>query len=105
LSRRCKLCGGSRLTWTAPATLRIASGGSASLAVVAHNPTDGTITLPHPLACTPRLDQGEICTEMAQMIGAGQSASAQYTIDAHGIAPGNYTLKIEGVLTIPVIVS
>jgi hypothetical protein len=40
-----------------------------------------------------------------QLINSGQSASAQYTIDAHGIAPGHYLLKIEGVLTVAVTVS
>ena len=42
---------------------------------------------------------------MVQLIGAGQSASAPYTIDARGIAKGHYTLKIEGVLTVAVTVS
>jgi hypothetical protein len=42
---------------------------------------------------------------MVQTIAPGGSATATYTIDARGIAPGNYTLQIEGVLTIPVTVS
>ena len=100
-----KQYGASALTWTAPSSLTIASGKTAPLSVTAHNPTDGTVTLPHPLSCTPRLDHGEICTEMVQLVGAGQSASAQYTIDAHGIAAGHYTLNIEGVLTVAVTVS
>ncbi len=100
-----KQYGAQMLTWTAPKTLTIVSGKTAALAVTAHNPTDGTVTLPHPLACTPHLDQSGICTEMAQLIPAGQSASAQYTIDAKGIAPGHYTLDIEGVLTVAVTVS
>jgi hypothetical protein len=73
--------------------------------VSAHNGTDGTVTLPHPLACTPRLDGNGMCTEMAQIINSGASASAQYTIDAHGIAPGHYALRIEGALTIAVTVT
>ncbi|MDP9332871.1 MAG: hypothetical protein M3Q30_06140, partial [Actinomycetota bacterium] len=92
-------------TWDAPPSLAIAAGMSASLAVIAHNPTDGTVTLPHPLACTPRLDHGEVCTEMVQLISSGRSASARYTIDASGIAKGHYTLRIEGVLTVAVTVS
>jgi len=100
-----KQYGAAALTWTAPPTLTIGSGKTAALAVTAHNGTDGTVTLPHPLSCTPRLDQSGVCTEMAQIIGSGQSASAQYTIDAHGIAPGHYTLTIEGVLTIAVTVT
>jgi hypothetical protein len=97
--------GASVLTWTAPSTLTVASGKTAPLAVTAHNPTNGTVTLPHPLACTPRLDHTGVCAEMVQLIGAGQSASAQYTIDAKGIAPGKYSLSIEGVLTVAVTVS
>jgi len=93
------------LTWSAPASMTIASGKTASLSVTAHNGSDGTVTLPHPLSCTPRLDHGEFCAEVVQLIGAGQSASAQYTIDARGIAAGNYTLNIEGVLTVRVTVS
>ena len=97
--------GPSVLTWTAPGSLMIAAGQRKPMSVTAHNPTKGTVTLPHPLACTPRIDNSEMCTEMAQFIGAGQSASAQYTIDATGIAPGHYTMRIEGVLTVNVTVS
>ena len=42
---------------------------------------------------------------MVQLITAQQSASAQYTIDARGVAAGHYTLRIEGVLTINVTVT
>ncbi len=100
-----KQYGASALTWSAPTSLTIASGATATLSVTAHNPTDGTVTLAHPLSCTPRLDHGEMCPEMTQLIGSGQSAGAQFTIDAHGIAAGHYTLSIEGVLSIPVTVS
>ena len=93
------------MTWDAPASLAITAGKTATLSVTAHNRTDGTVTLPHPLACTPRLDHGEMCPEMVQLIGSGQSASARYTIDASGIAKGHYTLKIEGVLTVAVTVT
>jgi hypothetical protein len=100
-----KQYGASALTWTAPGALTIAAEHSGPLSVTAHNPTDGTVTLSHPLACTPRLDHSEMCPEMVQLIPAGGSASAQYTIDAHGIAPGHYVLKIEGVLSVPVTVT
>ena len=100
-----KQYGASVLTWDAPHSLSIASGNSKALSVTAHNPSDGTVTLPHPLSCAPRLDHGEICPEMVQLLSSGQSASAQYTISAKGIAPGSYTLSIEGVLTVRVTVS
>lgn len=100
-----KQYGASALTWDAPPSLAIAAGKTATLSVTAHNRTDGTVTLPHPLACTPRLDHGEFCTEVVQLIGSGQSASARYTIDARGTTKGHYTLKIEGVLTVSVTVS
>jgi hypothetical protein len=100
-----KQYGPSVLTWDAPRSLAIAAGKSATLPVTAHNPTDGTVTLPYPLSCTPRLDNGEMCPAMVQFIGAGQSASTRFTIDARGFAKGKYTLKIEGVLTVAVTVS
>ena len=100
-----KQYGATVLTWDAPRSLTVAAGKTAPLVVTAHNPTDGTVTLPHPLACTPRLDHGEVCPEMVQLISPGQSASAKYVIDASGIAKGRYTLTIEGVLTISVTVN
>jgi hypothetical protein len=100
-----KQYGASALTWNAPGSMTVASGKTATLAVTGHNPTNGTVTLPHPLSCTPRLDHSEVCPEMVQYVGPGQSASAQYTIDAHGIAPGQYPLRIEGVLTVNVTVT
>jgi hypothetical protein len=100
-----KQYGPSVLTWNAPKHLSVPAGKTATLTVTAHNPTDGIVNLPHPLSCTPRLDDTGVCPEMVQTIPAGGSASAQYTIDAQGIAPGRYTLNIEGVLTVPVTVS
>src|SRR5206468_12965589 len=100
-----KQYGASALTWDAPPSLAIAAGKTATLSVTAHNPTDVTVTLPHPLACTPRLDHGEMYPDMVQLIGSGQSASARYTIDASGIAKGQDTLKIERVLTVAVTVT
>jgi hypothetical protein len=40
-----------------------------------------------------------------QVIAPGGSASATFSIDAHGVAEGTYQLRIEGVLTVPVTVS
>ena len=100
-----KQYGPSVLTWDAPRALAIAAGKTATLPVTAHNRTDGTVTLPYPLSCTPRLDNGEMCPAMVQLIGAGQSASTRFTIDGRGFAKGRYTLKIEGVLTVAVTVS
>lgn len=100
-----KQYGPAALTWSAPRSFELAAGTSKLLAITAHNPTDGTVTLPHPLSCAPRLDHGEMCPEMVQLVGAGQAASANYTIDASGVAKGHYTLDIEGVLTVAVTVS
>ena len=100
-----KQYGPSVLTWDVPRSLAIAAGKSATLPVTAYNPTDGTVTLPYPLSCTPRLDNGEMCPAMVQLIRAGQSTSTRFTIEARGVAKGKYALKIEGVLTVAVTVS
>jgi hypothetical protein len=97
--------GASVLTWTAPTSIDIAAGASASLTVRAHNPTGRAVSLDHPLACTPRLDHSEVCADVVQSIPAGASVTVRYTIDAAGFAPGKYTLRIEGVLTVAVTVS
>jgi hypothetical protein len=98
--------GPSALIWNAnPGSLAITAGGTKALSVTARNPTAAVVSLPHPLSCTPRLDNGEMCSETVQQIGPGQSASATYTIDATGFARGFYDVKIEGVLTVPVTVS
>jgi hypothetical protein len=99
-----KQYGVSALTWSGPRSMTILAGKTVVLAVAAHNHTDGTVTLPHPLSCTPRLDHGEICAAVVQILPHGTSAGAQYTIDARGVAPGHYTLTIEGVLTVAVTV-
>jgi hypothetical protein len=100
-----KQYGASVLTWNAPHTMTIPSGKTAPLTVIAANHTDGVVNLPHPLSCTPRLDHSEVCAEVVQTIQPGGAATATYLIDARGIAPGNYTLQIEGVLTVLVTVS
>ncbi len=93
------------LEWTAPFGLEIRAEHTAQLSVTAHNPTDRPARLSHPLSCTPRINEDEICTQNVQLVGPGQSVSATYTIDARGVAPGLYTLRVEGVLTISVTVS
>ncbi len=100
-----KQYGASVLTWSAPRAMTIASGTTGTLAVTAHNPTDGIVTLSHPLSCAPRLDHSEVCSQNVQPIGSGQSASARYTIDAHGVAAGHYTITIEAALTVTVAVT
>jgi len=97
--------GADRLTWTAPKEMTIVSGHTAPLTVQAHNATDRVVSLSHPLGCTPRLDGDDFCSDIVQLIGIGQTASAHFTIDAHGIVAGHYTLVIEGVLTVNVTVS
>jgi hypothetical protein len=97
--------GAKSLTWTAPRTLTIPAGGTAPLSVLAYNPTGRSVSLSHPLSCTPRLDHGEVCADVVQLIGSHRSAGAHYTIDATGVVAGSYTLTIEGVLTVNVTVS
>ncbi len=91
----------SALTWSAPLSITVQHGQSTAYSVTAHNPTDGSITLPHPLSCAPTLDNSGMCSEIAQIIPAGGTVSVMYSLDAN-VAPGNYTLDIEGVLKIPV---
>lgn len=98
--------GASFLTWDAPRAITIKAGATKTISVVAHNPTNGVVTLPHPLSCAPRLDHSEICAESVQLVASGASAGAQYTIDATGTAAGqHYTLNVEGVLSIAVTIS
>ncbi len=95
----------SAIQWTAPASITVAHNANKTITVVAHNPTNGTITLPHPLACTPTLRGDGMCTEMAQILRPGESATAQYKVDGSEVPPGNYTLDVEGVLKIKVTVT
>jgi hypothetical protein len=76
------------------------------VSVSAHNPTEGTVTLPHPLSCAPRLQHDEVCTEVAQLVAPGATARATYTIDATDVPAGGYTLYVEnGALKIAVTVT
>jgi hypothetical protein len=92
----------SAIRWTAPSSVTIAHNASTTITVIAHNPANGTITLPHPLACAPTLRGDGMCTEMAQILAPGESATAHYKIDGGEVPPGNYTLVVEGVLKINV---
>lgn len=93
------------LQWTAPSTITMKRGTEKTITVSVHNPTDGVVTLGVPLSCAPRLQNDGICPQVAQLVQPGTTASATYTIDANGVAPGNYTLTIEGVWKIRVTVT
>jgi hypothetical protein len=95
----------SAIRWTAPSSLTIAHDAQTTITVVAHNPTSGTITLPQPLACAPTLSGNGMCTAMAQILAPGETATAHYKIDGGEVSPGNYTLSVEGVLSIKVTVT
>jgi hypothetical protein len=95
----------SALVWTAPANVSMQSGTQVHVTVSVRNPTDGTVTLPHPLSCTPRLQHDEVCPEMAQLVGPHQIAGTIYVLDATGVAPGVYRLKLEGVRPLTVTVT
>jgi hypothetical protein len=94
----------SVLQWTVPPSVTIMAGKTVLVAVMVTNPSKGVVTLPHPLSCAPRLDDSEVCSETVQRIAPDASASATYRLDAHGIAPGTYSLSIEGLHTITVTV-
>ena len=104
----------SVLQWTAtPAALTIKSGSAGVLTVEVTNPTDGTVTLPHPLSCPPTLrgPKGHVigygvCTEMAQIMSPHQTLRQKYVIkassDGGALAPGNYTASVENLFDVKV---
>jgi hypothetical protein len=110
----------SVLQWNAtPAALTIKSGGHALLTVHVTNPTDGTVTLPHPLSCAPTLrgPKGHVigsgvCAEMAQLMAPHDRLTQRYTIYAtdtaaaggDALAPGYYTLSVENLFDVKVTV-
>jgi hypothetical protein len=94
----------SVLTWTGPTSITVKKGAPLKVTVAAHNPTAGNVALAHPLACAPKLDHSEICTEVLQIIGPGATVSASYTI-ATDIGPGLFGLNVGGVHNIPVTVT
>jgi hypothetical protein len=95
------------LQWSAtPAALTIKSGGHASFTVHVTNPTNGTVTLPHPLSCAPTLrgPKGHtigfaVCEEMAQVMSPHDALTQTYVItassDGTALAPGTYTATVE----------
>ena len=107
----------SALQWTAtPAALTIKSGGRATLTVHVTNPTDGTVTLPHPLSCGPTLrgPKGHVigfgvCEEMAQVMSPHDALTQRYTISANAdgnpLAPGNYTASVENLFDVRVTIT
>jgi len=66
----------SVLRWSAtPAALAIPAGGHKTLTVHVVNPSEGTVTLGHPLSCAPTLHDAKghaigygVCVEMAQLM-------------------------------------
>lgn len=104
----------SVLQWSAvPSALTIKSGGRATLTVHVVNPTDGTVTLGHPLSCPPTLrgPSGNVigfgvCTEIAQVMNPHDELTQQYTISANAngkpLKPGNYTASVENLFDVRV---
>ena len=97
----------SVLQWSAsPASLTVASGATASVAVTVRNPSNGVVTLPVPLSCGPKLDGSGVCPEVAQLIQPHTQSVVRYVVGATNISPGKYQLLIEsGLFAIPVTVT
>jgi hypothetical protein len=111
----------SALQWAAtPAALTIKSGGHRVLTVHVTNPTDGTVTLPHPLSCAPTLrgPKGHmigfgVCEEMAQVMSPHDQLTQRYTIYATdtaaagggAVAPGTYTASVENLFDVKVTIT
>jgi hypothetical protein len=97
----------SVLQWSAaPSALRIRANEVATLVVTVRNPSDGVVTLPVPLSCTPKLDGSGVCPQMTDTVQPHSQRGQMYKVDPEGLAPGNYSLKIEGGLySVPVTVN
>jgi hypothetical protein len=107
----------SVLQWSAtPAALTIKSGGHASFTVHVINPTNGTVTLPHPLSCAPTLrgPKGHtigfgVCVEMAQIMSPHETLTETYVIkassDGNALAPGTYTASVENLFDVKVTIT
>ena len=93
------------LKWTAPKLVEVVEGQTATFTVSAHNPESRDVAMPHPLSCAPRIDGSELCADMVQLVAPHATVTQRYTIDATGIAPGHYTMRVEGVLKIAVTVA
>jgi hypothetical protein len=107
----------SVLQWSAtPAALTVPAGAHATLEVHVVNPSDGTVTLGHPLSCPPTLrgPKGHVignavCTEMAQLLAPHQQMTQRYVItaasDGVALAPGIYTANVENLFDVKVTVT
>ncbi len=109
------------MKWTSqPQALSIKAGGKAFLTVTVENPTDGTVTLGHPLSCPPTVKPvngapigGAVCVEMAQIMDPHEKIVAHYTIHAtdtadEGGAPlkaGQYIVTVENLYDVKVTVT
>jgi hypothetical protein len=107
----------SVLQWSAtPAALTIPAGGDAVLRVHVVNPSDGTVTLGHPLSCPPTLRDANghvvgsaVCTEMAQLLAPHEQQTQRYVItaiaDGAPLEPGKYTASVENLFDVKVTVT
>lgn len=95
----------SVLHWDVPASVTVQTGATVTVKVSAHNPSQGVVALPRPLSCVPRLQHDEVCVQVVQYVAPDQTVNATWPIDATGVAPGVYTLDVEGVRTIEVTVT
>ena len=111
----------SVLRWSAtPAALAIPAGGHKTLTVHVVNPSEGTVTLGHPLSCAPTLHDAKghaigygVCVEMAQLMAPHDALTQRYTIYATdtgaaggaALKPGAYTATIEDLFDVKVTVT
>jgi hypothetical protein len=111
----------SVLQWSsAPGSLTIPAGGHKELTVHVVNPSDGTVTLGHPLSCAPTLRDAKghsigygVCVEMAQLMAPHDELTQKYTIYAtdtsaaggNALKPGTYTATIEDLFDVRVTVT
>jgi hypothetical protein len=98
----------------------IRAGGHATFTVHVVNPSDGTVTLGHPLSCPPTLRDAKghvvgfgVCTEMAQLLAPHEQRTQRYVIYATdtaaaggaALAPGVYTASVESLFDVSVTVA
>jgi hypothetical protein len=112
----------SVLTWQfTPAALTVKAGGHTTVSATVLNPTDGNVTLGHPLSCAPVITPENggaaigngVCVQMAQVMTPLQTLTQQYTIyatstgDASGnpLAVGRYKVRFENLKTVSMTVT
>jgi hypothetical protein len=105
------------LQWSAtPNALTIPAGRHATLTAHVVNPSNGTVTLGHPLSCPPTLRDSKghvvgsaVCTEMAQLLAPHEQLTQRYVItaasDGVALAPGVYTASVENLFDVKVTVT